>query len=448
MSMAKEGRLRKPPPGEWPRFFRRVVPAEVWRSFQEEVNRGDARTRWIPKYIILCWVLMGWIAWPGLVERFEESRAALAGLYPSRRRPGGALQGLVKAGQRLGPAAFHRFWSCLREQFAERLGVCWPWYGWIVFGVDGSRVEAPRTRANERKLGCAGRDKSGPQWWVTALVHLPSRLLWSWRQGPGTASEREHLWQMRHELPARALLLADAGFVGFRLMEALLERRVDFLIRCGGNVILLAESARYRIERQGTSRIVYLWPTKSRRRPPLRLRLITLKRRRRKIYLLTNVLDSTRLSAGMAGELYSARWGLEVNFRSLKQTLGRRRLLGRTPQTGELELAGNVLALGLLLAQAAWLLRDQSSRASVAALLRVLRKAVAAVVWGRSSPWFRRRARAARRDEYRRCRSKRARDWPNKKNDPPAGPPQLRRMTSAEKAEIARWFPIQECITG
>jgi hypothetical protein len=46
--------------------------------------------------------------------------------------------------------------------------------------VDGTRIDAPRTQANERQLGCAGRTKTGPQWWVTLLIHLPSRLPWDW----------------------------------------------------------------------------------------------------------------------------------------------------------------------------------------------------------------------------------------------------------------------------
>jgi hypothetical protein len=440
MIMATEGRVGKVNPRDWPSVLRRLLPPELWRSFQGRVPAGgDPRTHWLGRWVVLCWALMGWAGCPGLVERFATSRAALVALHPSRRRPGRSFQGLVKAGQRLKASAFYAFWGCLRGYFAAWLGVGWNWCGWIVFGVDGSRVEAPRTRANEKKLGRAGRAKSGPQWWVTTLVHLPSRLLWAWRQGPGTASERGHLWQMLGELPPRALLLADAGFVGFALLRALQERGTDFLIRCGGNVRLLLADTRQQWERCGSSRIVYLWPQGRRRVRPLRLRLVTLKRGGKAIYLLTSVLEPERLPARLAGEFYAARWELEVNFRSLKQTLERRRLLARTPRTGELELAGNVVALGLLLAHAAWLLRGAAPRASVAGLLRVVRRAIAALVWGRGSPWFCRQARVARRDEYRRRRSKRARDWPHQKNEPPAGPPKLRRLTRPERAAITRW---------
>ena len=99
---------------------------------------------------------------------------------------------MVKATQRLGADAFQWFWVCLRRRVPKRLRPLWTWCGWTVMAVDGSRVEAPRARGNQRGLGRAGREKTGPQWWVTWLIHLPSGLIWDWRQGPGTSSERTH----------------------------------------------------------------------------------------------------------------------------------------------------------------------------------------------------------------------------------------------------------------
>jgi len=55
------------------------------------------------------------------------------------------------------------------------------------------------------------------------------------------------------------------------------------------------------------------WPGNRRRKKPLlRLRLIVLKRGGKRVYLLTNVLDSTRLSRPMASKVYTARWGIEI----------------------------------------------------------------------------------------------------------------------------------------
>lgn len=160
------------------------------------------------------------------------------------------------------------------------------------------------------------------------------------------------------------------------------------------------------------------------------------------------MLESTRLSRRTAGELYAARWGVELDYRALKQTLGRRRLQSRTPATGALELAANLLGLGLLQAQAAWLLRGRVVRASVALLLRALREALAVLALRGRSSRFCTRVQAALRDDYTRRRSKRARDWPHKKKEAPPRAPKLRRLTIREKAEIERWNPPQKLRAG
>jgi hypothetical protein len=166
------------------------------------------------------------------------------------------------------------------------------------------------------------------------------------------------------------------------------------------------------------------------------LRLIVLKRRGQRVYLLTNVSDSTRLSRSMASDLYAARWGIEVGYRSLKQTLGRRKVLARTPQAGAMELAGNILALALLMLQAAWAQGAKVVRVSVSQALHLLRRVLEAVRFSLPSSQFLIDLREALRDRYQRRRRKRARDWPHKKKDPIPKPPLLRNPKEQEKAMI------------
>ena len=64
--------------------------------------------------------------------------------------------------------------------------------------VEGARIDTTPTRSNERRLKITGRAKTHPQGWVTWITPLPSNVLWDWRQGPGTSSERAHL---RERLP-------------------------------------------------------------------------------------------------------------------------------------------------------------------------------------------------------------------------------------------------------
>jgi Transposase DDE domain len=437
MKMADRGRLRKVHRRDWPGFLNRMIPAAAWQAFLGRLSASkDPRIHWIVKYVLLCWVAIGWSVQISLGERFREGRELLVGLYPRRRRPGISYQGLVKATGRLGTGIFRALWEVLRGEFAWQLGQAWTWHGWVVMSADGSRIDAPRTRSNERGRGgpgIAGRGKTHPQWWVTWVVHLPTLLIWDWRQGPGCSSERSHVQEMAKSLPARTLLVADVGFGGFDFLRSLGSAGVHFLVRCASNTTLLAQESRCRIERRGEHGLVYLWPTHRRGQAPLCLRLIVLKHRGQRVYLLTSVLDPGHLPRRVASDFYRARWGIEVEYRSLKQTLGRRKVLAKTPKAGTMELAGNILGLALLLLQGALAC---AKRLSVAQALRVIHAAIEAVRCCLSTAWFIARLRQAERDSYQRHSSKRARDWPHKKKDPVPRPPKLRRPTPHEKHRI------------
>lgn len=439
MSMAKDGRIGKPGVADWPTLLRRLCPSDFWQSWLSTMERGgDARVHWFPKYVVLAWILIGWAATSGLQQRFDLARRTLAALFPRRRRPGRSVQGLTKRTARLGLDGLHGFWLNLRSRLVPRLGRGWTWQGWQIFAVDGSRLDAPRTRANERVLGRAGREKTGPQWWVTTLVHLPSRLIWDWRYGPGGDDERRHLREMVESLPTGALLVADAAYVSYDLLLGLLGAEVDFLIRCGGNTRLRVEGAK-NVEELGRDAQVFLWPAARAHGWPLVLRLITLKRHGRRMYLLTSLHDTTVLPRRLANQLYAMRWGTELNFRALKQTLERRKLLARTPQVGAMELVGSLLALALLQAHAALVLGARLVRMSIAGWLQAVRRAAEALRAGQTTRWFHRAVRAAVRDDYVRRRSKQARDYPHKKRDTPPGPPQLLNLTLAQKTQL-QWL--------
>ena len=439
--MAREGRLRKPHRRDWPGFLRRVIPDSVWQQVNHRVaTTQDPRVRWSPRFILLCWMVIGWSIQNQLTERFREGCELLERWFYRRRRCGETYQGLIQATRRVGLGSFAEFWGCLRPTLPPRVGSSWTWHGWTVFAVDGSRVDAPRTRRNEKALGKAARDKSHPQWWITRLIHRPTKLMWDWRQGPGNSSERTHLREMLPTLPPSSLLVADIGFGGFDLLSTLGERGIHFVIRCGGCTRLLVEHTRQWIERQGDVRYVYLWPQNCRRRTPLRLRLIVVKKKKRPVYLLTNVLDPTRLSRRTAGEFYQARWGIEVEYRGLKQTMNRRKVLARTPEAGAMELAANLLSMALLLLYAAMVQGAKVDHCSLARVLRAIRRAIEAFRHGEKCRELIGQLAAAVRDAYERLSSKRARDWPHKKNECPPGPPTLRRLSATEKARIERVF--------
>jgi hypothetical protein len=316
----------------------------------------------------------------------------------------------------------------------------WFSHNWILFAVDGSRFEAPRTAANEESMGCAGRSGTGPQMWVTMITHLPSGLPWDWRQGPGTSSERSHFAEMRGFLPTQSLAIGDAGFVSYEGMSAMNEAGQRFLIRVGGNFTLLFDGQPIPSSLERTHRcvLVYFWPDRvySAKLPPLVVRLIALNRKGKKVYLLTNVMSTTELPKWMASEFYEARWGIEVAYRNLKQTMDRRRLLSKSPTNAKMELAICVLALFILAFHGILVMGAQCARLSIAAALAVMHDAIEAMRWGFEWRGFSVALAEATKDEYQRAGSKRARDWPHKKKEKPPDPPKLRPLTAAHKRRL------------
>ena len=85
------------------------------------------------------------------------------------------------------------------------------------------------------------------------MWHMGLRLPWSWRLGPSNSSERAHVMEMlQHgKYPKKTLFCGDAGFVGFPLWSAILERGGHFLVRVGANVSLLTEYADYELGQDG-----------------------------------------------------------------------------------------------------------------------------------------------------------------------------------------------------
>jgi hypothetical protein len=374
-------------------------------------------------------VLMSWDEGQTLASRWDHACAAAGAVHPHWHL-GASYSGFTQALVRETPRLVEAVKGRLRRAMRALPRRHWRYAGWEVFAVDGSRQEAPHTRANEAGLGCAGRTKTAPQVFLTVVWHVGLGLPWDFRVGPGTDSERQHVMGMADDLPPRALLVADAGFAGYELCRELARGGRSFLLRVGGNIRLLERLGYYRREGDGT---VYLWPQDRQvgrhRGRPLVLRLIRLRSGEQALYLLTNVLSRGALSDGQARRIFAGRWGEEVFYRSYKQTLRRRTLLSRTPATCLAESQWTLLGLwllGLLTLPALTDAGGDPKAWSVAASRDLVRQALRdeAPRRHRRQP-LRLLLSRARTDTYRRTRPKAARNYPRKKREKPPGPPRL-----------------------
>lgn len=423
--------------------LRQFLTPEVYK--QAHRARGIKRRaspRWEIQPLVFMLLTMTWCLGDSLPERFEMARGFYVACHESRKRPGKTQQGFQMALSKLPLRVLRTIAAAIRQQLLVQLGDRLKTKGWLVFGCDGSRVECPRSVELETRMGQAGKERSAPTAWVTALVHLRSGMLWAWRVGKGTASEQAHLLELLGSLPAGSLVVTDAAYHGYELAQQILASGASFLARVSSKVWLYTQNDQPIESFQEGE--VYYWPAERQKRqePPLRLRLIRVRSPgcKHDVWLLTNVLSAQQLSATMAGQFYRWRWENEGLFRTYKQTLKKVKLVSRSVRLVHRELEGSLLAVQLMLAQATLKLHpcssmwDEPVMASARQVLLEIRRDIRAASCSPQRPAFANRVARAQRERRRRTSSKASREWPRRKPHQPPGPPQLHTLDTEQKA--------------
>jgi len=427
--------------------LRQFLTPQVWKRARGGLKKQRKDVRWDFHHLVLVLLAMTWSLGDSTPERFEMARGIVAICRPKRRRAGRTAQGFQKALGRLPMRPLTALAAALRGRLTASLGDDLIHGGFIPLGCDGSRLECCRNDESPAGLGRAGKAACSPSLWVTAVVHLTTGVPWSWQLGKGDASERDHLRRLLPTLPEKALIVADAGYDGYDLAAAILDSGASFLIR-------MSSKSRFFVDRRidpGAFRQgdVSYWPGSARRaeRPPLRLRLIRVRSRRRgeapkrgaDAWLLTDV-DAGRLPMAQAARFYRLRWENEGLFRSYKRTLKKVHLTGRTVRSVHREAYGSLLACQLLLAQGAWALRGAGNRAEAVApcsprraVLAVRKELKAAMKPDRRESYRDRLARCPR-ERRRRTSRKQKREWPQRTPHKPPKPPHLLTMNDQQKA--------------
>jgi hypothetical protein len=421
------------------------------QSFEDLEFHGN--TKWLVGDLIILAVLWVWSDHTSLVAAFAEAQHW--SLKMLGRAAVKSYQGLTGALVTVTARLLPLLWERLQSLMEQHGGEYWRVGGWLPLAVDGSRISTPRTADNERAF-CApnfGRSHSAkyrrkkrrkqrtprrkrpaqpvkPQIWLTLLWHMGLRLPWCWKTGPSNSSERAHLQDLltSRKFPEKTLFCGDAGFVGYDFWKSIVDCGHHLLMRVGRNVTLL-RGLRYVKESHG---IVYCWPDKAaqKKQPPLVLRLISLRLGNTPVYLVTSVLDSTELSVADACRLYQLRWGIELHFRTFKQTFGCATLRSRTPEHALRELDWSLLGLWMIQLFA---VKEQIAigappeRSSASRAIQVIREMFHhwSEIPARGDNLFS-KLRQAVTDTYHRTKaSKKARYRPDNKDKPAAGKPAI-----------------------
>jgi hypothetical protein len=453
--MSAAARRRRQRPGQPHSFvaaLRHFLTPALWKQVRAAWADYPAQ-RWAVQPLLFVLLLSTWCAGDSLGERFETARAFYVASYQRRRRPGKTVEGFQKALARVPAAALRAVAAAVRRRlervFAGRLQV----HGFVPLGCDGTRLNCPRTPQLERHLRVNAKGQRPPTVLASVLVHLSLGVPWAWRLGTPRGSEQDHLGRLLGNLPRSALVVADAGYVGYGLLRQLAAAGCWFLIRLSSNAPLYVTGRRAAV-RHGGEALAYYWPLQAQRagRPPVPVRVLRLRgrqvagRQRGDVWLMTNVLDAARLPRPAASTFYRWRWRNEGLFRTYKRTLGKVKLLGRTVAQVHREAEGSLLAVQLLLAQGALALQRRgaapgtlpSARQVLLAVRAEIRDVTGRYLGPRQRRTYWQRLQQRRVDRRRRRHNQVRRRWPGRHDHKPPKPPQILKMGTILKELVEK----------
>lgn len=389
------------------RKLRSIIPNDsIFNDFRLHGN-----TKWRPSELVMLSLVWAMTGSRMVTDGFATASTAFESMFQAT--PVATYQGLMNALIRWTDGFMEVVFKQLQLSMRAFGTNFYFVFGYVPIAFDGSRVRVPRTVANEnafcaknygngtyarstRRKGTKIRpNKAGtahpqePQIWITMLWHMGLRLPWRWKLGRSDSSERHDVVEMLESqvFPRNSLFCGDAGFVGYHFWQAILQDGYEFIVRVGSNVRLLSESCEYLKQPDGN---VLCWPKDVRsKETPIRLRLVNVKVGTADVWLLTSVLSERKLSKQQLVAFYKMRWGIETEFRGLKQTLDGAKMCCLNPARALVELHWSIAAMAaseLLATKEQFRLHNLKSydsrsrwtprRRSLAQTMRAIRRAI------------------------------------------------------------------------
>ena len=262
-----------------------------------------------------------------------------------------------QARQRLPLQIPQRLLRMVGERLQARMPKAWRWHGRHVKLFDGTTVSMPDTAQNQAAFPQNGEQKPGlgfPVARIGGLISLSSGAVLghavSACKGKGSG-EQTLLRRLLPLIEEGDILLADALLATWWIIAEVRRRGGDVLMAQHG--VRITEFAQGRA--LGRNEHVLDWPRP--RRPkwmhpddyhqyPARLRMREVQINGR--ILVTSMLDPDPVPARELSRLYESRWNIEVDWRTIKVTMGMDVLRCRSPQMVEKEIAVYLLAYNLV----------------------------------------------------------------------------------------------------
>jgi putative transposase len=265
------------------------------------------------------------------------------------------------------PLTFLRRAACvLAAEVEDQAAEHWRWHRRRVLLVDGSSTQLPDTEANQVAYPQSSQQQPGlgfPLMRLVLLIAFATAVILDAAEGPCQGKESGETALLRSLLDSLRrgdVLVADRHYCSYFQFALLQERGVDVAAR----LHQLRRCDFRRGERLGRGDRVQIWVRPARpdwmeeatyeRMPEcLRVRIVRVLveqpgYRSHKILVATTLLDASQYTRKEIGDLYHRRWHVELDIRSIKQTMKMEELSCKTPGMARKELWAHYLAYNLV----------------------------------------------------------------------------------------------------
>ena len=225
-------------------------------------------------------------------------------------------QAFSKGRQRIKPEAFQELFQAVVDKFYEKVELS-SWYGYHLFGIDGTRLNLPCTSELSDLYGeQASQGTPQVQALVSCLYDLLNGMIVDVRFEHCKSSERDAALDMitsfKTERISNPVFIMDRGYPSAALIDAIIRAGHKFVMRCPTEFLRsmnlpLADNT---FEHKFT-KLKY----------PVKVRVVKIQLSDEITeYLITNLFE-TDISLDDFKWLYNKRWGIETKYDEVKNKL-------------------------------------------------------------------------------------------------------------------------------
>jgi hypothetical protein len=392
-------RLRQVTLAQLAEHLAQLIPTHLLASEEEGLNSRERVYSLRLTFECFLWQLLNPATACREVVRQVQALCRLQGQAP----PDDNTSAYVQARHRLPPERFERVLEATAAAADQRAGAVGHLAGRPVKIVDGSTVQLPDTPANQKAYPQPSTQKAGcgfPVMRLVVLFSLASGALLNVAMGNLHCHDLRLLAGLWEELRARDILLGDRGFGDYLTLARLPLQGVDVVARLHQRRKVDFRKAK----RLGAHDGLFVWrkgyqqsdivtAAQWRALPgEITVRIVRFHAtirgfRRRKITLVTTLLDPIAYPAHELAALYGRRWRLELCLRDVKTTMGMELLRCQSPAMARKEVLAYCIAHNLVrcvMAEAALVHDARLDRLSFKGTLDALRQYSAAMARARS----------------------------------------------------------------